>query len=71
MKNILIFKALTVLGAAATASAALAHGGHIAEAGHGHSHWLAVVAFGAIAVIGLGLLRHRVRSSRRREVQTK
>ena len=71
MKNFLIFKGLTVLGAVTSGSAAFAHGGHVAEAGHGHSHWLAVAAIGAIAAIGLGLLYKRVRNRRQREIHAK
>ena len=71
MKKFLILIGLTVPGAMARGAAALAHGGHVATAGHGHSHWLAVASLGAIAVIGSGFLYIWLRSGRRREIQSK
>ncbi len=66
MKKLLTCNVLSVLGLVAASSASWAHGGHVAEAGHGHSHWLAVAAFGVIAAIGLGWLWNRIRHRRDR-----
>lgn len=33
-------------------AAALAHPGHVADAGYGHTHWLAVAAVAGAAVVG-------------------
>ncbi len=52
-------KILTALTMSALPAAAIAHPVHVAETGHGHSHWLAIAAFVAIAGIGYALLRRR------------
>jgi membrane protein DedA with SNARE-associated domain len=50
----------TILLSALPGTAALAHTGHIADAGHGHSHWLAIAALvGAAAVGAAAWLRWR------------
>ena len=66
MKQLLTRNGLSVLGLVAACSTSWAHGGHVAEAGHGHSHWLAVAALGAIAIVGLAWLWKRIRYRRDR-----
>ncbi len=46
---------LTILGILALPSAALADAGHIADSGHGHSHWFIYVLL-ACALFGLAAL---------------
>lgn len=48
--------------AVAPAAAALAHPGHVAADGYGHTHWLAIAAVAGIAAIGAAVwLRRRSR----------
>jgi membrane protein DedA with SNARE-associated domain len=42
----------TILLSALPGTAVLAHTGHIADAGEGHSHWLALAALAGAAAIG-------------------
>jgi hypothetical protein len=55
---------LTLLATAALPSAALAHPGHIADTGQGHSHWYIYVLV-ACAAFGLAsLIRARAKVQR-------
>jgi hypothetical protein len=54
----------TILLAALPGTAALAHTGHIADAGHGHSHWLAIAALVGVGAVGAAAWQRR-RSERR------
>jgi membrane protein DedA with SNARE-associated domain len=60
-----------ILLAALPATAALAHSGHVADGGHGHTHWLAIVALVGAAAVGaaawLGRRKER-RLARDREI---
>jgi hypothetical protein len=60
---------LVALPFLALATPAFAHPGHLAESA-GHTHWLALAAFGgAVAIAVIGILRVAVR--RRRETAAK
>lgn len=48
----MISRILIALATLVTPSLALAHPGHVADLGHGHTHWV-VYAIGAAAVISL------------------
>ncbi len=57
---------LTILFTGLTATAAFADPGHLAEAGHGHSHWLGygILVF-VSAGIGMTLLAKKVKAPKR------
>ena len=48
----------------ATATAAQAHVGHVAENGAGHTHWLAIGAAVSALVLAAVLIRRRARKLR-------
>jgi hypothetical protein len=55
MKTLTLTTAIALL-----ATPALAHPEHLANAGHGHSHWLALVIFGGIATYAaMTMMRRR------------
>jgi hypothetical protein len=48
------------------ATSALAHPEHVADLGHGHSHWLALAIFAGLAGAGVALwMRRRILAARR------
>ena len=48
------------------ATAALAHPEHVADLGHGHSHWLGLAIFAGLAGAGIALwVRRRTVAARR------
>jgi len=49
----------TILLSALPGTAALAHTGHIADAGHGHSHWLAIAALVGVGAVGAAAWQRR------------
>jgi hypothetical protein len=54
--SLIAFLALTVPAAA--------HPGHLADAGQGHGHWIALAAVAGAAVVGAVALVRRARSRR-------
>lgn len=64
-----IFRVSAIFGGVISAAPAWAHSGHLGEAGHGHTHWLALAAvFGAAAVAVIAWRLKAARSSARRPV---
>jgi hypothetical protein len=58
MRFLSIVVAMAALAGAV--DAAYAHPGHLAENGHGHSHWIALIALGGLAVLAAGALAFRL-----------
>lgn len=59
---------LALIAAACGAAPALADLGHVEDAGHGHSHWLAVALIGAAGVVaGVLWLRRRLANKDRKQ----
>ena len=57
--------AISTFVLAALVVPALADPGHLVDAGHGHTHWLALAGFAAAGVVAAGLMLRR-RAARRR-----
>jgi hypothetical protein len=53
------FLILTILTTAALPAVAHAHPGHIAEQGHGHSHWFIYVLLACAVLAFAGLIRSK------------
>ncbi|WP_213161753.1 DUF6732 family protein [Kaustia mangrovi] len=50
---------LAALFTLSATTAALAHPGHLADEGHGHSHYIALAIFLGVAAISAGLVLRR------------
>lgn len=60
--------AISTVVLAVLAGPALADPGHLADAGHGHAHWLALAGFAGAGVVAAGLVLRR-RIVRRRNTE--
>jgi hypothetical protein len=49
----------TTLLATLSGTAALAHPGHVTDAGYGHSHWLAIAALVGVGAVGAAAWQRR------------